>query len=65
MENKISSEEEQKPISFEDIIKEGESIYPISEEAEKKSFEFSKEENFKVNNNKRKKGEKKNIKRKD
>ena len=27
-------------------------------------YEFSKEENFKVNNNKRKKGEKKNIKRK-
>ena len=45
MENKISSEEE-KPISFEDIIKEGESIYPISEEAEKKSFEFNKVNNW-------------------
>ena len=45
MENEINSEE-QKQISLEDIIKEGESIYPLSEEAEKKSFELNKVNNW-------------------
>ena len=47
MENKKSLEE-QKPIeiSFEDIIKEGESIYPLLEDMDKKSFEFNKINNW-------------------
>ena len=46
MENEISQEQPQpKQISLEDIIKEGESIYPNLDEAEKKSFE-----NNKINN---------------
>ena len=40
MENKDSSEEP-KQISYEDIIKEGESIYPLLEDIEKKSFEIN------------------------
>ena len=45
MENKISTEEH-KQISYEDIIKEGEGIYPILGDAEKKSFEINKINNW-------------------
>ena len=45
MENEISKEQPKQEISYEDIIKEGESIYPMLNELEKKSFE-----NNKINN---------------
>ena len=47
MEN-VKPLEEQKPIqiSYEDIIKEGENIYPLLGDLEKKSFEFNKIDNW-------------------
>ena len=45
MENEISSEQP-KQLSYEEIIKEGESIYPMLDEAEKKSFESNKINNW-------------------
>ena len=45
MENKESSEE-QKPMTYEDIIKEGESIYPLLDDVEKKSFEINNVKNW-------------------
>ena len=45
MENKDSSEEP-KSKTYEDIIKEGESIYPLSEDIEKKSFEINNVKNW-------------------
>jgi len=45
MENKESSEEP-KPMTYEDIIKEGESIYPLLDDIEKKSFEINNVKNW-------------------
>ena len=45
MENEISSEQP-KQLSYEEIIKEGESIYPMLDEEEKKSFESNKINNW-------------------
>ena len=45
MENEISSEE-QKQMTYEDLIKEGENIYPILEDVEKKSFEINQINNW-------------------
>ena len=45
MENKESSEET-KPKTYEDIIKEGESIYPLLDDIEKKSFEINNVKNW-------------------
>ena len=45
MENKESSEE-QKPMTYEDIIKEGEGIYPLLDDVEKKSFEINNVKNW-------------------
>jgi hypothetical protein len=45
-ENKENKEKELEQLSVEDIIKEGENIYPISEESDRKSFDINRIKNW-------------------
>jgi len=46
MEKENTSEQQKPEITYEDIIKEGESIYPLLDDAEKKSFEINRVRNW-------------------
>ena len=45
-ENKENKDKNEEKLSFEDIIKEGENIYPISEESDRKSLEINEIKNW-------------------